>query len=88
MQKITMYRYERPDGGVTISPTLPEGVVDYDIRYRLIADDGKAMTDGEIVAECVDTATPDEWTEIDAPADEDEDKQYAEAGKILMGVSE
>ena len=87
MQKITMYRYERPDGGVSVSPTLPEGVEEYDIRYRLIADDGKALTDGEIVAECVDTATPDEWTEIDAPAEEDEEAQYAEAGKILMGVN-
>lgn len=88
MQKITMYRYERPDGGVSVSPTLPDGIADYELRYRLIADDGKAMTDGEVTAQCVDTATPDAWTEIDAPADEDEDAQYAEAGRILMGVSE
>lgn len=88
MQTKTMYRYARADGGVSVAFVLPEGVTEYDLRYRLIADEGKALTDGVTVAECVDTATPDDWTEIDAPADEDEEAQYAEAGKILMGVAE
>ena len=57
----------------------------------LIAEDGKALTDGATVAGCVDVDSQDGWTEIDAPDDGDKmsvDAQYAEAGKIMLGVSE
>ena len=90
MQTITLYRYTRPDGGVTISPTKPDAG-DYGIKYRLIADEGKLLTDGTTVAGCVDVESPEGWTETDAPEGEGEmsdDTQYAEAGKILLGVSE
>lgn len=96
MQTIVLYRYIRPEGGVTISPVKP-GNEDYTIKYRMIADEGKALTDGTIVAECVDVESTDGWTEIDAPDNESTDgwmenesydAQYAEAGKILLGVSE
>ena len=90
MQTITLYRYTRTDGGVTTSPVQPD-VGDFSVKYRLIAEDGKALTDGATVAGCVDVDSPDRWTEIDAPDDWDkmsDDAQYAEAGKILLGVSE
>ena len=33
-----LYRYQRPDGGYTVTPVKPEG--SYNIRWRLIADEG------------------------------------------------
>ena len=67
MQTITLYRYTRPDGGITTSPIEPD--TPFALRYRLIADEGKALTDGTTVTECTDTDNPDAWTEIDAPDD-------------------
>ena len=90
MQTITLYRYTRPDGGVTTSPIKPDAA-DYSLKYRLIADEGKLLTDGTTVAICVDVDSPEGWTETDAPEIGDEmsdDAQYAEAGKILLGVSQ
>lgn len=86
MQTITLYRYTRPDGGITTSPIKPD--VPFDLRYRLIADEGKALTDGTTVTECTDTDKPDAWTEIDAPDDPDAatEADYQEALE-QMGVS-
>ena len=53
MKLKTLYRYLREDGGYTISPVKPEGTA-YTKRYRLIADEGMAITDGEIVTEVID----------------------------------
>ena len=47
-----IYRYQRPDGGFTVSPVKPEG--NYNIRWRLIADEGRAITDGENVVTVID----------------------------------
>ena len=58
MKKIILYRYKRPDGGITTSPAQPDGVV-YDLRYRLLADDGKALTDGVTITACIDVSSPD-----------------------------
>jgi len=63
MRKITLYRYTRPGGGVTISPVKPDG--EYTALYRLIADEGRTLTDGVNHAECVDTDNPDAWEEAD-----------------------
>lgn len=68
MQTITLYRYTRSDGGITTSPIKPD--TPFDLRYRLIADEGKALTDGTTVTTCTDTDKPDAWTEIDAPGEE------------------
>lgn len=90
MQTITLYRYIRADGGITTSPVKPNG--EYTEMYRLIADEGKALTDGTAVAVCVDATSPDGWTEIDAPDDENgemtEVAQKAAAYDILTGVTE
>lgn len=63
MQIISLYRIIRPDGGVTVSPVKPDG--EYTELYRLIADDGMVLTNGETVTACTDTNTPDVWTEIE-----------------------
>ena len=41
--------------------------------YRLIASEGKVLTNGTIQATCVDILKDkaDEWTEIDAPAEDE-----------------
>ena len=65
MQIINLYRYIRHDGGVTTSPIMPLDDTNYDIRYRLIADEGKMLTDGVNVTACTDVISPDGWTEID-----------------------
>lgn len=43
--------------------------------YRLIADAGKVLTDGQTVTICIDTATPEQWTEIDEPQPEVNDEE-------------
>ena len=73
MQTITLYRYTRADGGVTTSPVKPPDGTSCDLRYRLIADDGKTLTDGVTITSCIDVSSPDGWTEIDDPG-EDTDK--------------
>lgn len=70
MQKITLYRYTRPDGGVTVSPVKPD--VEYIELYRLIADDGMELTDGANRTFCTDTDTPDIWEEVEAPIIDEE----------------
>lgn len=87
MQTITLYRYTRPNGGITTSPVMPDGV-DYDLRYRLIADERKALTDGTTVTTCTDVSSPDGWTEIDDPGEMTETEEKAKAYDILTGVSE
>lgn len=88
MQTITLYRYTREGGGVTTSPIVPPYGTLYDLCYRLLADDGKAITDGKTVAACIDVSSPDGWTEIDDPGEMTETEEKAKAYDILTGVSE
>ena len=67
MQTITLYRYTRPDGGISVSPIKPN--VKYTEMVRLIADEGKALTDGTNTTTCSDVSSAEGWTEIDAPKD-------------------
>ena len=71
MQKIQLYKVEREDGGYDITPKRPQG--DYTLHgFRLIADEGKILVNGDIQAFCIDTLEPDEWEEIDAPDEDSE----------------
>lgn len=63
MQKFPVYRYTRPDGGVSVSPVKPDG--ECIELTRMVADDGNTITDGVTVATCVDTDNPDAWQEIE-----------------------
>lgn len=69
MQKITLYKYARADGGTTVSPIKPD--CEYTEMYRLIADEGKVLTDGEITTTCTDTTEPSKWQEVDEPTEEE-----------------
>lgn len=69
MQIITLYRYNRADGGVTISPVKPDG--EYTEMVRLVADEGKVLTkDGENFTTCTDVESSEGWYEVDAPEEE------------------
>lgn len=67
MQTITLYRYTRPDGGISVSPIKPN--VEYTEMVRLVADEGKALTDGTNTTTCTDVSSAEGWTEIDVPKD-------------------
>lgn len=77
MQTITLYRYTRPDGGVTNATIKPEGA--YTVRYRLIADEGMVLTNGTTTAACVDVDSPEGWTEIADPGEQSEIETYKAA---------
>ena len=62
MQTIPLYRYTRPDGGVTVSTVKP--AVEYTELSRLVADDGFMLTDGETFTACTDTDNPSAWSEV------------------------
>ena len=61
-----LHRFLREDGGITESLNKPDGVK-YTTRYRLIASDGKLLTDGTTETYCIDVDSTDGWTEIDDP---------------------
>ena len=61
-----LYRFLREGCGVTESPDKPYGE-DYTTRFRLIASDGKLLTNGTTETYCIDVDSADGWTEIDAP---------------------
>ena len=74
MQKITIYRYIRENGGVTVSPVKPDG--EYTEMVRLVADEGMALTNGEQYTSCVDTDNPSAWEEV---AEEATEQDYLNA---------
>ena len=59
-----LHRFLREDGGITESLNKPDGVK-YTTRYRLIASDGKLLTDGIMETFCIDVDSAEGWTEID-----------------------
>lgn len=72
MQIIPLYKYERPNGGITVSPVKPENI-EYTEMYRLVADEGKALTkDGVNLTTCADVESIDGWYEVDIPEEETE----------------
>lgn len=86
MQKITLYRSVRANGGVTTSPKKPDGA--HTTLYRLVADEGKTLTDGSRTAECVDTDAPEAWTEIPAVPEELTVEAKAEAFDAIAEIYE
>ena len=65
MEIKTLYRYEREPGKVTVSTEKPD--VEYVETYRVIADEGMAVTlDNENFYSVIDTDVKDGWTEIEA----------------------
>ena len=67
-----LYRFLREDGGITESPDKPDGA-EYTIRFRLIASDGKLLTDGTTETFCIDVDSAYGWSEIE---DKEQDGGY------------
>lgn len=73
----TLYIYERTNKkgkkvttySLTQNPALGTLI---GTAYRLVADPGKVLTDGRQNLAVIDTATPEQWQEIDEPAPEPE----------------
>lgn len=68
MQIIKIYKYNRIGGGITVSPIKPD--TEYTEMYRLVADEGKVLVNGEITTTCTDVKSTDGWTEIDEPVED------------------
>lgn len=64
-----LYKYIRPDGGVTVSTIEPE--VEYTPMFRCIADEGKILTDGENFRGMMDIDNYDGWYEVNVSIDDD-----------------
>ena len=89
MKQVILYT----GNGVSLSPVYAEGRTES--KYiRLIADDGKAITNGASVTVCVDVLKENAslWTDCELPTEEEETmtetEQKANAYDILMGVAE
>lgn len=72
MQKITLYRYERPDGGIDVSPRQPVGV-EYTTLWRLVADEGMELVKDDIRITCIDTDDDTGWEEV--PIEENDENE-------------
>ena len=70
MRTINLYKYVETNGTV-ITPHV-RNEEDTPDSYRLIADEGKILKNGEILTYCVDTHTIDGWKEIDYTATPEE----------------
>lgn len=58
-----LYYYERESDKFTVSTNKPE--CDYTLRYRLIADNDKQLTqDGVNFITCIDVESTDGWYEV------------------------
>lgn len=66
MTKMEIYRYVGSNGVIDSPIKLP---MDYTLRYRLIADEGKELVNGGTTATVidVDASDVDKWSEQDAP---------------------
>lgn len=67
MQIIPLYKYDRADGGITVSPVKPE--CEYTEMFRIVADEGMVLTNGDISTSCTDVESLDEWEEVDGGED-------------------
>lgn len=67
-----LYVFQTQDGGTRYSLNLPIEIQEYNIEYRLIADEGKVLTkDNNKFYSCIDVTQEqylnEEWQEIDKP---------------------
>ena len=78
MTKITLYKYEREPGKITVSPVEPPEGTEYEFMYRLLADMGKDLVNGDIRTDCVDVEIDDvkNWHEEDEIEPEEEDNEH------------
>ena len=80
MQKINLYRYKGEGGTVDTLVKLP---MEYEEMYRLVADEGKVLTNGDVITTVIDIPVADleKWSEIIAPVEEIEEIEEIEEGE-------
>ena len=84
MQIINLYRVTRADGGITVTPNKPDS---YDaVMYRIIADDGKEIVNGDTRTICVDVESSEGWTEVGIKESTETELEDAIAALNLLGV--
>ena len=83
MQIINLYRVIRPDGGVTVTPNKPDSYEK--VMYRIVADEGKELVNGNMRTSCADVESTDGWAEVEAQSEESE-LEDAVAALNLLGV--
>ena len=65
MTTITIYKYQHKNGIVSIGPNKPQDDDNVEVYYRLVADEGKILTNGILQTKCVpDAINIEEWYEI------------------------
>ncbi len=72
MTKMEIYRYVGSNGVIDSPIKLP---MDYTLRYRLIADAGMELVNGDTTAAVIDVDASDveKWSEQDAPKQTEEE---------------
>ena len=65
MRKVTLYRYKREDGGISISPNKPN--TNFTTKLRLIADNGKHLSNdgGQRRCKVIDVESDEGWIEYE-----------------------
>lgn len=83
-----LYKYENTDGSYSVSPIQREET-DIPYMFRVIADEGKILTDGINTTPCIDTHTPEIYTEIDEPPEPSPESELEDAKEALniLGVN-
>lgn len=68
MEIRTVYKYDRGNRKITVSPAKPD--CDYTEMYRIIAGEGMSVTqDGVSFYSCVDTDSAEGWIEEESKED-------------------
>jgi len=62
-QTVNLYRYKNEDGSISITPNKISPL-DPVYKYRLIADEGEVLTDGDNEYYCVDTDDEKKYSEV------------------------
>ena len=91
MTRKMMYLIEREDGGQTVSREMPESGKGYKVRWRLIADEGKGITDGVRIVRVIDVSSRKEcegWQDCDLPDEEDVEKYMKQELKRARAEAE
>ena len=75
-----LYKYERSDGGVTVSTEKPD--VEYIEIYRVVADEEKLITNNSTTTSCIDVSDTTGWYEIDYFKQEETDESELASDEI------
>lgn len=78
MKKEILYKYTRPDGGVTVSPEKPKKT-QYTEIYRIVSEDKKILKHRiEEDTKVADVEDDSEWIEIEEPVEEESEETMSQ----------